>query len=283
VESALAIAASLKVYGRYTPEQMAEALLANLPCNQHIARQNDKERSIERAINHSHSPKQVAIAGVRFRDCDKCGLPKPSLANAVIAIHTLGIKITYDLFHHRINVTYKGAAQTIREGLLTDDTVSAVRSLINNTYRIDCGDAYTFAAIREIAQENAFDPVLDILNDYQKKWDREKRLDTWVINYLGCADTPLNRAIGRKVLIVACRRARAAGCKFDTITVLEGVEGTNKSTAIRVLAGDDNFSDQSIIGANDKEVQEQLDGIWMHENADLAGMKRADVEHVKGL
>ncbi len=64
---------------------------------------------------------------------------------------------------------------------------------------------------------------------------------------------------------------------------MEGVEGTNKSTAIRVLAGDENFSDQSIIGANDKEVQEQLDGVWMHENADLAGMRRADVEHVKAF
>ena len=104
-----------------------------------------------------------------------------------------------------------------------------------------------------------------------------------MIDYLGCDDTPLNRAIGRNVLIAACRRARAPGCKFDTITVLEGTEGTNKSTAIKVLAGDDNFSDQSIIGASDKEVQEQLEGVWMHENADLAGMKRADVEHIKAF
>jgi predicted P-loop ATPase len=187
------------------------------------------------------------------------------------------------LFHQRINVTYKGQSKTIREGLLTDDTVSAARSLINNTYGIDCGDGNTFAAIKEIAMHNAYDPVLDMLNDCQRKWDGMKRIDTWTIDYLGCKDTPLNRAIGRLVLIAACRRARQPGCKFDSITVLEGVEGTNKSTAIRILAGDENFSDQSIIGASDKEVQEQLDGVWMHENADLAGMKRADVEQVKAF
>src|SRR5262249_15346304 len=79
----------------------------------------------------------------------------------------------------------------------------------------------------------------------------------------------------------ACRRARVPGCKFDQIVVQEGPEGFNKSTAIRILAGDENFSDQSILVASDKEVQEQLDGIWMHENADLAGMKKAEVEHVK--
>jgi predicted P-loop ATPase len=218
-----------------------------------------------------------------FRDYYKNGGPKPSLANAVIALRALGIEARHDLFHHRVNVKYRGQAHTIRDGLLTDDTVSGARSLINNTYEIDCGDANTLAAIKEVASENAYDPVLDMLDDCQGKWDGKNRLDTWVIDYLGCEDTPLNRAIGRKVLVAACRRARVPGCKFDTITVLEGVEGTNKSTAIRVLAGDENFSDQSIIGASDKEVQEQLDGIWMHENADLAGMKRAEIEQVKAF
>jgi hypothetical protein len=222
-------------------------------------------------------------SSIRFRDCYQSGQPKPSLANAVIAIRALGIAVRCDLFHNRINVSYNGQCKTIREGSLTDDTVSATRSLINNTYEVDCGDGHTLAAIREIAFDHAYDPVKDLLADCQAKWDRVKRLDSWVVRYLGCGDTPLNGAIGRAVLIAAVRRAREPGCKFDNITVLEGVEGTNKSTAIRVLAGDENFSDQSIIGAKDKEVQEQLDGVWMHENADLAGMKRADVEHVKAF
>jgi predicted P-loop ATPase len=157
----------------------------------------------------------------------------------VIALRALGVDGRYDLFHHRINVTYKGQSQTIREGLLTDDIVCAARSLINNTFAIDCGEPNTLAAIKEIAQSKAYDPVLDLLDECQGKWDKKKRLDKWVIDYLGCADTPLNRAIGRIVLIAGCRRARDPGCKFDNITVLEGVEGTNKSTAIRVLAGDE--------------------------------------------
>jgi predicted P-loop ATPase len=213
----------------------------------------------------------------------KSGSPKGSLANAVIALHALRIQVTHDLFHHRINIVYNGDARTIREGLLTDDTVSAARSLINNTYGIDCGDRNTLAAIKEIAFDNQYDPVLDMLAECQDKWDGVKRLDTWAIDYLGCEDTPLNRAIGAEALIAGCRRARVPGCKFDNIIVLEGSEGTNKSTAIRVLAGDENFSDQSILGSKDKEVQEQLDGIWMHENADLAGMRRADVEQVKAF
>ena len=274
----LALTALLKSYGRYTTEEIAEALLADLPCNQYVASQKNKKRTIERAITRSAKT-------LLFRDCDKYGTPKPSLANAVIAIHALGIMVRYDLFHNRIKVTYNGESKTIHEGLLTDNTISAIRSLINNTYRLDCGDPNTLAAIREIAWNNAYDPVLDMLNQCQSKWDGKTRLDTWVIVYLDCEDTPLNRAIGRLALIAACRRARKPGCKFDNIIVLEDeLEGTNKSTAIKVLAGDDeNFSDQSILGASDKEIQEQLDGIWIHENADLAGMTRAEVDKVKAF
>jgi predicted P-loop ATPase len=228
-------------------------------------------------------PTKAGTVAVRFRDFNQFGRPKPSLANAVIAIRALGIEASYDLFHNRVNVKNNGKSTTIQEGLLTDHTVSAVRSLINNTFRIDCGDANTFAAIKEIAWDNAFDPVLDLLDECQGNWDGMKRLDTWVIDYLGCEDTRLNRAIGRAVLVAACRRARKPGCKFDFITVLEGPEGINKSTAIRVLAGDEYFSDQSILGASDKEVQEQLEGTWMHESADLAGMRRAEVEQVKAF
>lgn len=224
---------------------------------------------------------EPARTRVGFRDLDKNGNPKPTLANAGIAIVALGIQPRFDMFHHRILITYKGHVRTIHEGLLTDDMVGAIRILVNDSYRIDCGDANTLTAIKGIAWQNAFDPVLDYLNECQGMWDKTERLDTWVLDYLGCTDTPLNRAIGRITLIAAVRRARQPGCKFDNIIVLEGPEGTRKSTAIRVLAGDDNFSDQSILGVGEREVQEQLEGIWLHESADLAGMRKAEVEKIK--
>jgi hypothetical protein len=41
------------------------------------------------------------------------------------------------------------------------------------------------------------------------------------------------------------------------------------------------LSDESILGKQSREVQEQLAPIWIHENAELAGMRKADVESVK--
>jgi predicted P-loop ATPase len=48
------------------------------------------------------------------------------------------------------------------------------------------------------------------------------RIGTWLIDYWGAEDTPLVRAIGRKMLVAAVRRARSPGCKFDFIPVLLG-------------------------------------------------------------
>jgi predicted P-loop ATPase len=64
---------------------------------------------------------------------------------------------------------------------------------------------------------------------------------------------------------------------------MESEEGWDKSTAWRVLAGDENFSDASILGHGAREVQEQLSEVWIHENADLAGMRKAEVEAVKAF
>ena len=63
----------------------------------------------------------------------------------------------------------------------------------------------------------------------------------WLICYLAAPDTRLLRAISSIILIAAVRRARHAGTKFDQIVVLEGEEGIDKSTAINILAGDENF------------------------------------------
>jgi Virulence-associated protein E len=226
-------------------------------------------------------------SGLSWRERFPNGQPKPSLENARVAIVTLGVECRKDLFHDKLLIGFRGDS-VVHElqqfvGECTNDALMALRQLVSKTFLFDPGDEHIFSAVKSIGLEHCFDPVLDMLSAAETSWDKKPRLYKWVITYLGCANTPLNRAISRKVLIAAVRRARKPGCKFDAITVLEGPEGTNKSTAISTLAGDDNFSDQKLLGASDKEIMEQLTGVWMHENADMAGMTRADVEQVKAF
>ena len=222
---------------------------------------------------------------LQWRERVRGGKAIPSLHNTVMMLHAFGIQCRYNAFHDKILIGFRDATHEIETliGEVSDKTLVMLRKLLSDQFNFDPMPNHVYDAVQTEAFQHCFDPILDMLEKAQADWDREKRLDAWVVNYLGCDLTDLNCAIGRKVLIAAVRRARSPGCKFDAITVLEGPEGRNKSTAIRILAGDANFSDQSLLMARDREVQEQLCGVWMHENADLAGMRRADVEHVKAF
>lgn len=63
--------------------------------------------------------------------------------------------------------------------------------------------------------------------------------------------------------------------------VLVGPENKAKSLAIATLYGQENFTDQKIIGVSDKELAEQLRGMWGVESAELAGLRKADIDHLK--
>jgi hypothetical protein len=148
-EVTFALAAAFKQWGKYSVEEIAETLMADLPCNRHITKNPDPHRAVERAINRSHD-RVLGLPGhpaINFRDFTEKGKARASLANAVIAIKALGIEIRRDLFHHRIIVKHNGAVSTVQEGILTDDTIDAIRSLINNINRIDCKE-YMLAAVK---------------------------------------------------------------------------------------------------------------------------------------
>jgi predicted P-loop ATPase len=191
----------------------------------------------------------------------------------------LGIVCSYDEFHDRMLVGGHPIQQWAGE--LTDAVNVVLRQAIIDQYEFDPGKDNIADAATALCLENCFDPVLDYLDSLD--WDGTPRLGTWVINYLGAADTPLNRAMGELALVAGVRRVRNPGCKFDHVLTLEGGEGTMKSTSIVTLAGVENFSDQTILTASDKEQQELVRGIWIYEIADLAGMRRADVEKIKAF
>lgn len=205
--------------------------------------------------------------------------PARSYRNARLAIQTLGVICQYDQFHDRMLVG--GHLIDQWAGELSDAVTVVLRQVIIEKFGFDPGKDHVADAATALCLENRFDPLLDYLEGLQ--WDGVPRFDRWLTTYLGAEDTNLHRAVGRSTLIVAVRRIRQPGCKFDHILTLEGPEGKGKSTAIAVLAGVENFSDQTILSQSDKEQQELLRGIWLYEIADLAGLRRAEVEKVKAF
>ncbi len=66
------------------------------------------------------------------------------------------------------------------------------------------------------------------------------------------------------------------------MVVLEGKQGVGKSTLLKTLAGEENFSDSEIVGVEKREQQEAiLEGVWIYEVAELEGLHKSDVTKVK--
>lgn len=292
----LAVASAL-LRAKLTPEEAAAVLGDGaFPGNKHVTKQKserDRQRAILRALQKAsatlHANDQRARASAsgvpQWRECfDEHGLfPRPTLANAVIAVRALGVVCRLNLFRDRVVLEYGGERTDVRDcvGPLNDRALRAIRSLSNNLFMFDPGEKNVFDAVQEIASDNAYDGVVDYLD--KLVWDGVPRLGTWMTPYLGASPSYLNAHVGAMVLIAAVRRARSPGCKFDTITVLEGPEGTQKSGAVALLCGPEYFSDQTILGVSDREAQELLQGIWHFECADLSGMSRAEVERTKAF
>ena len=240
---------------------------------------------IASAIKKYGTAKQNSWGDLEWRERRENGKPVPSMHNARVAITALGITCSRDTFHNKTMFGYrddevKHELQSIL-GEVSDDGILALRQLMSDRFGFDLTDKHTRDAVVSLALENCFNPVCDLINKAEAEWDGVKRLDRMAADYFNCEDTPINCAFMRKTMIGLVARARRPGCKFDTIAVLESKEGFNKSTAWKVLAGDNNFSDERILGKEAREVQEQLSGVWIHENADLAGLKKTDVESVK--
>jgi predicted P-loop ATPase len=224
-------------------------------------------------------PASFRETAIHFPDVTEGGKVKATCRNVRIAMRHLGITAEEDEFHDRMRIGGQPLGQWAGE--LTDNAVFALRSLIEHEYGFDPPTTATFEAAVQECIARRHHPIKNYFESLQ--WDRTPRLDTWLCRYLGADDNPFNRAVSRLSLIAAVRRILQPGCKFDQIIVLEGVEGKGKSSAIEILAGSDNFSDQLILGLRDKEQQEVIQGVWLYEIADLAGHGHAEVEKVKAF
>ena len=140
---------------------------------------------------------------------------------------------------------------------------------------------YTIAVAKAV-DDRSYHPIREMF-EALPPWDGVARVDTLLIDYLGAEDNAYVRAVTRKALCAAYMRVWHPGIKFDYITVLNGDQGIGKSTLIAKL-GMEWFSDSlNISDMNDKTAAEKLQGFWIHEISEMAGMRKADLEKVKSF
>lgn len=158
----------------------------------------------------------------------------------------------------------------------TDVDDAGLRHYLERTYGIT-GKEKVLDAVALVAHRHSYNEVQEYLKSLT--WDGVPRLDTLLIDYLGAEDNVYTRAVSRKAVVAAVARAMQPGCKYDNMPILVGPQGIGKSTFLRIL-GRKWYSD-SLTTFEGKEASELIQGIWINEVGELAGMSRSETSAVK--
>ena len=230
-------------------------------------------------------PGERSLAGKRP---DEAGFTRSKGTNAInprdpnnlaAAFVWLGWEFSYDEFSDRYQV----------EGLtgfkeLNDAAVQRLRFDIHDKFGFLPDEKLVFDYCRNEARRNTFDPVCDYFDRVQWDWDGTERIDRFLIDYAGAEDTPYVRAVSALMFTAIVRRNRRPGSKFDEMIVLESDQGKDKSSALEALAlRPEWFSDSFPMSADNRETLEHATGKIIVELAELQGIRRADIEHVKAM
>ena len=217
----------------------------------------------------------------------KGGPPKKTLMNCLIALRYApewqGV-LRYNAFNHAIELhrappwlkadgNWEVCAWTDYDDMMLTEWLQKEKIDIQTRTAADA--AYV------AAKENPWHPVKLYLEAL--KWDGEKQIDKWLHRYLGAEDSEYHAAIGKRWLISGIARILNPGpdCKADCVLVLEGEQGLQKSTALRILASPWFLDDLRQFGSKDAAMK--ITGRWIIEIAELTAMNESTVEACKSF
>jgi putative DNA primase/helicase len=216
---------------------------------------------------------------------DLAGTPERNEANVITALSSdeaFAGALVFDEFRQEILVTRKlpwdESTRTLPRAWSDADDVRGAEWLQRR--EINVAPAMVSRSVGAVAREIRTHPVRDYLD--QLRWDGVPRLEQWTVRYLGADDTQLNRAFGARWMISAVARIMQPGVKADHMLILEGPQGSKKSSAIKTLAGADWFTDE-IAEIGSKDAAQQMRGIWIIEIAELDAISRAEVSRIKAF
>ena len=171
---------------------------------------------------------------------------------------------------------------------LVDNDYTAVCIWLNDFGITSVQKSTVIDAVQAVCAQQTFNPLMDYFRGIQKLYPaNDNLLDGWMCQFLGVNVSSEDErkyitAVSRLMLIQAVARAKEPGCKADSVIVLEGEQGTGKSTALRVLFSDKHFGDQLPHMAS-KDASSYLKGKWGVELAELDFKRKTEVETIKAF
>ncbi|WP_177198139.1 VapE domain-containing protein [Nitrosomonas communis] len=166
-----------------------------------------------------------------------------------------------------------------KEGEWTGDDDVQTAMWITRKYGFAPSESLTGLAVETLAKFHGYNPVQDYLRSL--KWDGVERLNDWIADFLGARKTEYVWRVSRWFLVGMVARAMKPGIKFDYCLVLEGEQGRQKSSALRVLGGE--WFGDTDLDLHNKDSMSALRGKWLYEIAELGSLARSEATRQKSF
>lgn len=261
--------------------EMNKLICADKECVKDMVAVDDDLADFEEYTDEVKSDAQTAADLVW--DLDRKGDKLCTVRNFVNAFKCdplLNDLLAYDLFLDTIVYTRTPFfSKDIKKGDMLDDTaVAIIRGRIEDLHGI-YNDSKLTDALEKVCSENAFHPIKKYLE--AQRWDGVKRIDNFLVDYMGAEPSIYVSEAFRKMLVAAVTRVYEPGCKFDTALVMYSGQGAGKSTLIQSLSK--GWFNDSLTDVSGQKAYEAIQHAWIVELAELSALRRSDVEATKNF
>jgi len=135
-------------------------------------------------------------------------------------------------------------------------------------------------AVDHVSRDFQYDPITTWL-DALPEWDQEERLSYFFSDFCNMKQTPYTAFCGRSFFLSLVARAYKPGCQVDTVIVLEGAEGSKKTSLCRLVGGP--WYKALSVSFETKDLFLALRRAWVAELAELDAFARSGQARIKSL
>lgn len=129
-------------------------------------------------------------------------------------------------------------------------------------------------------RSNAHDSAEDYIRSLE--WDNTPRLDSFIEKAFGVEKSDYHSAVGENFFKGMAKRITDPGCKFDTMVILVGEQGIEKSKAFETIASKPWYV-ETALNVESKDFFMQFQGKLIIEFSEGETMSRSDAKHLKAV
>jgi len=182
-------------------------------------------------------------------------------------------KIWYDDFHRKMFTSWNGPQREWSD----TDSLQLTKWMQRELALQRITDKIVSQAVLIYASDNKRNEPQEWLSSL--KWDGVDRIGRFFIDCFGAYDGEYTRAVSKNFWVGIAARILRPGCKMDNMVVLEGQQGTYKSTALNLIGGE--WFAEAHESATSKDFFIVLQGKMIVEISEMHTFSKADVTRIK--